>query len=123
MALNITKSGIKKATEDRNYVIKAMGFEPEPLRIAVIVFANQNPVSKREAERIRRAVKKEYPDYSLRVIANETPEMAEAKAAKYDYVIAFDTHDINYDVWASFNPFLSTLDFEGKNGSKNIELN
>ena len=91
--------------------------------LALIISANQNEVSKNEIEKIRKEVKKENPDYRIKVIANERLDDAEIEANKCDDTIIFHTSDVNNDVWAEFVEFASTVSFEGRNGNQTIALN
>jgi len=92
-------------------------------KIAVVIIANQNEVSKSEIAKISTAIKKENKDSRLRIIANEDIETAEAKASKYSDVMYFQTKDVNYDVWAEFDIYRSNIAFCGKNNSGIINLN
>jgi hypothetical protein len=82
--------------------------------LALIITANQNEVSKKEIEKIRKVIKKEFPDYRLKVIANYDREESEKLASKCDQQIVFNTKDINYKIWAEYVDFVSTLMVENE---------
>lgn len=87
--------------------------------VGIFLYANQNPVSAKEADKVRRIIKNEYPDLRVRTIRNMRFWEAENEAGKYDYVLHYNTYDTNGRVWAELIWKYSTI---GTNNTI-IELN
>jgi hypothetical protein len=83
--------------------------------IALVILPNQNEVSKSEIERIRRAVKRDFPESRLKIYANDDAENLDR--TKYqgfpdvneDDVMVFETSDSNYSISASLQQNYSTI--------------
>jgi hypothetical protein len=69
----------------------------------ICVHANQNEVTRKEGEKIRRKVKLFFPDYRLRLHLNVSRAFAEKLEGDK---ITFFTSDINYIVSASIVEFI-----------------
>ena len=87
--------------------------------LAVIIFPNQNEVSTSEIAKIRRTVKKSFPEYRLRVYANEKAYLCIEEQGisfpKEARQIIFTTSDVNGEVGAAVDHQNSTVSvpFEG----------
>jgi len=84
------------------------------MKIALVIFPNQNEVSKSEIEKIRRAAKKDFPAASLKVYANEAAEnLIDRKTGlpdvNEDQFMVFETSDVNYSVSARLDQSRSTV--------------
>ena len=70
--------------------------------LAIVIFKNQNEVSKKEAEKIRCLIKKEYPGMRMRTIRNkkysEVLDIIDKNS--YEYVLYYNTYDRNGKVKA-----------------------
>jgi len=87
------------------------------MKIALVIFPNQNEVSKSEIEKIRRTVKKDFPDASLKVYANEAAENSIDSETGFpdvneDQFMVFETSDVNYSISASLDQNRSTVSGE-----------
>jgi hypothetical protein len=81
--------------------------------IAIIVKDNQNPVSKTQMEKIRRTVKKEFPDRRLKMYDADNVERDDENGwpiVTEDDTMIFDTYDVNYHVCATFENFGSSIE-------------
>lgn len=63
--------------------------------INVCVHPNQNEITKREGEKIRRIVKRFFPDYRVKMNLNVSKKFAEDLEGNK---ITFSTTDVNYNV-------------------------
>lgn len=84
------------------------------MKIALVIFPNQNEVSKSEIEKIRRTVKKDFPAASLKVYANETAKSLIDRETGFpdvneDQFMVFETFDVNYSISARLDQGRSTL--------------
>jgi hypothetical protein len=84
------------------------------MKIALVIFPNQNEVSKSEIEKIRRTVKKDFPAASLNVYANEKAESLIDRETgfpdvKEDQFMVFETTDVNNSIVARIDQNRSTL--------------
>lgn len=95
------------------------------MKIALVIFPNQNDVSKSSIEKIRRMVKKDFPTASLKIYANDTAEdlidrQTGIPDVNEDEIMVFETSDVNYVISARLDPNRSTV--SGDN-CWNIQLN
>ena len=86
----------------------------------IIVHRNQNEVNKSEAEKIRRKVKKHFPEYRLKMYINEGREYAEALDGNK---ITFATSDKNYRVEAFIINFVEVTNTYCPEDIRTIKLN
>ena len=91
--------------------------------LAVIVIKNQNEINPKEKEKIRRAVKKEFQNFKIKMIVNEHWSDAEEIADECDHHLTFRTYDVNCHIWAVYQREESTLIFDGEDHSETIALN
>ena len=92
-------------------------------KLAIVIMQNQNEVNIAEIEKIRRAVKAEFPKYRNKIISNETQEVSDVLSSICDEVIQFSTSDVNYKVSASYVCHQSSLIFRGKGEDGGVKLN
>ncbi len=87
------------------------------MKITAIVLPNQNQISKSESEKIRRAIKKDFPEAQVKIRTNERAEKILERGVPEGHYMVFETHDVNYDVnydvWASLDCHRSSI--EGRN--------
>ena len=82
--------------------------------IALCILSNQNEVSQKEAEKIRRAVKKAFPESRLKVVIDPKfdrqtgfPEVEE------ENFVMFRTYDVNCSIWAEYDRHVSSVQVPG----------
>jgi hypothetical protein len=84
------------------------------MTLAIIIRQNQNEVNSKEAAKIVKAVKKEYPDAKATVYRNDNAEEVIENGipdVPEDHFITFSTHDVNNKVWAECDCDLSSVGF------------